>query len=99
MGVHLLRSREPGRLDTLVSFVCAEPGWEGFVAPREPAQRRSGQPIISILHLESLVPLNTGNQSPLVPHLVEDGLSILQYADDTILLLDDDLEKAKNLKL
>jgi hypothetical protein len=35
----------------------------------------------------------------LVPHLVDDGLSILQYADDTILLLDDDLEKAKNLKL
>jgi hypothetical protein len=30
---------------------------------------------------------------------VEDGLSILQYADDTILLLDDDLEKAKNLKI
>jgi hypothetical protein len=35
----------------------------------------------------------------LVPHLVDDGLSILQYADDTILLLDDDLEKAKNLKI
>jgi hypothetical protein len=35
----------------------------------------------------------------LVPHLVEDGLSILQYADDTILFLEDDLEKAKNLKL
>jgi hypothetical protein len=26
----------------------------------------------------------------LVPHLVEDGLSILQYANDTILFLDDD---------
>jgi hypothetical protein len=35
----------------------------------------------------------------LVPHLVEDGLSILQYADDTILFLEDDLEKAKNLKM
>jgi hypothetical protein len=34
----------------------------------------------------------------LVPHLVEDGLSILRYTDDTILFLDD-LEKAKNLKL
>jgi hypothetical protein len=34
-----------------------------------------------------------------VPHLVEDGLSILQYADDTIIFLEDDLEKAKNLKL
>jgi hypothetical protein len=35
----------------------------------------------------------------LVPHLVEDGLSILQYADDTILLLEDDLKKTKNLKM
>jgi retron-type reverse transcriptase len=35
----------------------------------------------------------------LVPHLVEDGLSILQYADDTILFIDDDLQKAKGLKI
>jgi retron-type reverse transcriptase len=35
----------------------------------------------------------------LVPHVVEDGLSILQYADDTILFLDDDLEKAKGLRV
>jgi hypothetical protein len=35
----------------------------------------------------------------LVPHLVEDGLSILQYADDTILFLEDDPVKAKGLKL
>jgi retron-type reverse transcriptase len=34
-----------------------------------------------------------------VPHLVDDGLSILQYADDTIIFLDHDLEKAKNLKV
>jgi hypothetical protein len=31
--------------------------------------------------------------------LVEDGLSILQYADDTILFLEHDLEQAKNLKI
>jgi hypothetical protein len=35
----------------------------------------------------------------LVPHVVEDGLSILQYADDTILFLDDDLDKAKGLRV
>jgi hypothetical protein len=35
----------------------------------------------------------------LVPHLVEDGLSILQYADDTILFLGDDLKKAEGLRL
>jgi hypothetical protein len=34
-----------------------------------------------------------------VPHLVDDGLSILQYADGTILFMEHDLEKAKNLKL
>jgi hypothetical protein len=31
-----------------------------------------------------------------VPHLVDDGLSILQYADDTILFIDHDLNHAKN---
>ena len=30
-----------------------------------------------------------------IPHLVEDGLSILQYADDTIIFIDHDLEQAK----
>lgn len=35
----------------------------------------------------------------LVPHLVERRLSILQYADDTILFMKDDLDQAKNLKL
>jgi hypothetical protein len=34
-----------------------------------------------------------------VPHLVDEGLSILQYADDTIIFMDNDLERAKNMKL
>jgi hypothetical protein len=34
-----------------------------------------------------------------IPHLVDGGLSILQYADDTILFMEHDLESAKNLKL
>ncbi|WVZ95347.1 hypothetical protein U9M48_041127, partial [Paspalum notatum var. saurae] len=34
-----------------------------------------------------------------IPHLVDGGLSILQYADDTILFMEYDLEEAKNLKL
>ena len=34
-----------------------------------------------------------------IPHLVDDGLSILQYVDDTILFLDHDIEQAKNMKL
>jgi hypothetical protein len=34
-----------------------------------------------------------------IPHLVDDGLSILQYADDTILFMEHDIDKAKNMKL
>ena len=32
-------------------------------------------------------------------HLVEDGLSILQYADDTVIFLDHDIQQAMNMKL
>ena len=35
----------------------------------------------------------------LVPEYIEDGVTILQYADDTILCLKDDREQASNLKL
>jgi hypothetical protein len=41
----------------------------------------------------------TGQIPGVVPHLVDEGLSILQYADDTIILMDNDLERAKNMKL
>jgi len=34
-----------------------------------------------------------------VSHLIDGGSSILQYADDTILFMDHDLEKARNMKL
>jgi hypothetical protein len=34
-----------------------------------------------------------------ITHLIEEGLSILQYADDTVIFLDHDLELAKNMKL
>jgi hypothetical protein len=34
-----------------------------------------------------------------IPHLVDNRLSILQYANDTIIFMDGDLDKAKNLKL
>jgi hypothetical protein len=35
----------------------------------------------------------------IVPHLVPGGLSILQYADDTVVFLDHNLEHARNIKL
>jgi hypothetical protein len=34
-----------------------------------------------------------------IPHLVDGGLSILQYADDIITFMGHDFEKARNLKL
>jgi hypothetical protein len=35
----------------------------------------------------------------LIPHLDEAGVSILQYADDTILFMEHDMQKAVNMKL
>jgi hypothetical protein len=40
-----------------------------------------------------------GEIEGVIPHLVDGGLSILQYANDTILFMDHDIEKAQNLKL
>jgi hypothetical protein len=40
-----------------------------------------------------------GQVGSLRPHLVEGGVSILEYADDTILFMEHDLEKALNMKL
>jgi hypothetical protein len=39
-----------------------------------------------------------GQVDGLIPHLVDGGLSILQYADDTLIFTDHDLAKAKNIK-
>ena len=35
----------------------------------------------------------------IIPHLIDDGLSILQYDDDTVIFLDHDIDLAKNIKL
>jgi hypothetical protein len=40
-----------------------------------------------------------GQVDGLIPHLVNIGVSILQYADNNILFMDHDLEKALNMKL
>lgn len=40
-----------------------------------------------------------GQIKGVIPNLVEDGLSILQYADDTMIFMDHDLDQATNLKL
>jgi hypothetical protein len=40
-----------------------------------------------------------GQIQGVVSHLVDEGLSVLQYADDTVIFMDNDLEKVKNMKL
>ena len=40
-----------------------------------------------------------GQVGGLMPHLVEGGVSILQYADDTIQFMEHDIAKAANMKL
>ena len=40
-----------------------------------------------------------GQVGGLVPHLVDGGVSILQYADDTIIFMEHDLAKVRNMKL
>jgi hypothetical protein len=42
---------------------------------------------------------NEGHINGVVHHLVDDGLSIPQSVDDTIIFLDHDLERARNLKV
>ena len=42
---------------------------------------------------------DNGQIEGVVPHLVDGGLSILQYADDTIIFMERDLEKAASMKL
>ena len=42
---------------------------------------------------------DVGQVGSLVPHLVDGGLSVLQYADDTIIFMEHDLAKARNMKL
>ena len=40
-----------------------------------------------------------GQVEGVITHLIQDGLSILQYADDTVIFMSHDVEKAVNMKL
>jgi hypothetical protein len=51
-------------------------------------------PAIIIEHAEI-----DGQIEGVVPHLVDGGLSVLQYANNTIMFMEQDLVKARNLKL
>jgi hypothetical protein len=40
-----------------------------------------------------------GQVEGVIPNLIQDGISILQYADDTVIFMSHDVEKAVNMKL
>lgn len=40
-----------------------------------------------------------GQIQGLIPHLIDDGLSILQYLDDTTIFMEHGLEQAKHMKI
>jgi len=42
---------------------------------------------------------DVGQIEGVIPHLIQNGLSILQYMEDTVLFLSHDLPKATNMKL
>jgi hypothetical protein len=42
---------------------------------------------------------NEDQISRVIQNIIDDGLSILQYADDTILFMDHNIEQATNMKL
>jgi hypothetical protein len=67
-------------------------------------QGDSLSPILFNIVVDMLAILNKrakseGKIESVIPHLVNDGLSILQYADDTILFMKHDLDRARNMKL
>jgi len=67
---------------------------------------RQGDPLsphlfnIAVDTLSKMIALAQSNKfiTGLIPEYIENGVVILQYADDTILCLEDDLEKTKNMK-
>jgi hypothetical protein len=66
---------------------------------------RQGDPLSPMLFnivadvLPILIERAKSDGQGVIPYLIDGGLSILQYADDTILFMDHNLEKAHNLKL
>jgi hypothetical protein len=78
--------------------------WEGISKQKSVRQEDRLSPILFNIVIDMLAILikiakSEGQIEGVIPHLVDDGLSIFQYADDTILFMDHDLEKAMNLKL
>jgi hypothetical protein len=55
--------------------------------------------VVDILAILIARAKGAGQVRGVVPHLVDEGLLVLQYADDMVIFMDNDLERAKNIKL
>jgi len=55
--------------------------------------------VVDILAILIARAKDAGQVEGVIPHLIQDGLSILQYADDTVTFMSHDVEKAINMKL
>lgn len=55
--------------------------------------------LAKMIHVAQNNGMVSGLVAGLVPHLKQNGMAILKYADDTFLLMDDDKNKAVNTKL
>jgi hypothetical protein len=64
---------------------------------------RKGDPLSPILVniIADMLAILTARakEDGLIPHLVDGGVSILQYADDTIIFIEHDMQKTLNMKL
>jgi hypothetical protein len=55
--------------------------------------------VVDMLAVLILRPKEAEQIKGVVPHLVDEGLSVLQYVYNSIIFMDNDLERAKNMKL
>jgi len=55
--------------------------------------------VVDILAILIARAKEAGQVEGVIPNLIQDGLSILQYADGTVIFMSHDVEKAINMKL
>lgn len=60
---------------------------------------RQGDPLSPMLAIIIARAKEDGQIRGVVPHLIEDGLSILQYTDDNVFFLDHHIAQAMNMEL
>ena len=55
--------------------------------------------VVDMLAIQIARAKKAGQAEGVIPHLIQDGLSILQYADDTVIFMSHDVQKTVNIKL